>query len=290
MPFRRHQQRNLHEPPALPQRRHGCLNTDAALRYEAARHGCALFDVHRDGACQFHALKHACTYQLRPARAVEYDATGMRDAILDALADDELLNRFWVGESDADAVQAGSLRTKLEENVRAEYGCTLRAAQRDTVAGAVRGVRRRGRGAALRMRAVLSRECRTYVCMVLSRVCGTHEHGAVPWRGALHCVSPTAWRRGLGSGCVPGGAPSFSPRPKARRQGAPGVLGASTRSCPSRPSRLQLRCRCASSHSNLGAWKKGHRTAAAPQHSRCTTTLTPRYCARQPSTTFLIAE
>ena len=127
MPSRRHQQRNLHEPPALPQRRHGCLNTDAALRYEAARHGCALFDVHRDGACQFHALKHACTYQLRPARAVEYDATGMRDAILDALADDELLNRFWVGESDADAVQAGSLRTKLEENVRAEYGCTLRA-------------------------------------------------------------------------------------------------------------------------------------------------------------------
>lgn len=112
----------------------------------AAIFGRNLHDVAADDRCQFHALLHALNTQLPTAPAADYDADGLRAALVDVIADEDLLNRPW-GES----VNAGSLRDVIGAQA-ARNGWSI-----EQWAGRMRGAHEWGDGATLIAAAVLFR-------------------------------------------------------------------------------------------------------------------------------------
>ena len=59
-------------------------------------HARRLHDVPKDNNCQFHALLHALQNQIDPPRATNYNATSLRQAVVDILDNDNLQDRSWL--------------------------------------------------------------------------------------------------------------------------------------------------------------------------------------------------
>merc|ERR1719488_194580 len=94
------------------------------LEKGAAAHGRKLHDVRGDGRCQSHALLHAVRTQLEPPRGTEYDADTLREALINTLNDEELLNRDWVAAGENDVAPIEPLRIFLTR-VAERNGWTL---------------------------------------------------------------------------------------------------------------------------------------------------------------------